>query len=48
MVQIITDSMSDIRQEEAPRYALTVLPQHVLFGRESYRDGIDLDKQHRA
>lgn len=42
MIQIITDSMSDIRQSEAHRYALTVLPQHVRFGDESYMDGVTL------
>lgn len=42
MIQIVTDSMSDIRQEDADRFALTVLPQHVLFGEESYLDGITL------
>ncbi len=43
MIQIVTDSMSDIRQEEAKRFAMTVLPQHVLFGDKSYLDGVDLD-----
>jgi DegV family protein with EDD domain len=42
MIQILTDSMSDVRQEDAGKYALTVLPQHVLFGVESYLDGINL------
>lgn len=42
MIQIVTDSMSDIRQEEAGHFALTVLPQHVLFGEESYLDGVNL------
>lgn len=42
MIQIVTDSMSDIRQEDAARFAMTVLPQHVLFGEESYLDGINL------
>ena len=42
MIQIITDSMSDIRQEEARRESITVLPQHVLFGEESFLDGVNL------
>ncbi len=42
MIQIITDSLSDIRQSRAQQYALTVLPMHVLFGDKSYLDGINL------
>lgn len=42
MIQIITDSMSDIRQEEGRREGILVLPQHVLFGEESFLDGVDL------
>lgn len=42
MIRIITDSISDIRQEEARREGITVLPQHVLFGEESFLDGVDL------
>ena len=43
MIQIITDSMSDIKQEEARLYAIEVLPLHVLFGDESFLDGVDLN-----
>ena len=43
MVRIITDSTSDITQEDAPTpSAVTVVPLTVLFGSEAYRDGIDL------
>jgi hypothetical protein len=42
MVRIITDSTSDIPQEEAVRLGVTVVPLTVLFGSEAYRDGIDL------
>lgn len=42
MIQIVTDSMSDIRQEEARREGVVVLPQHILFGEESFLDGVDL------
>lgn len=42
MIQIVTDSMSDIRQEEARREGVVVLPQHVLFEEESFLDGVDL------
>lgn len=42
MVKIITDSTSDIPQEEAARLGVVVVPLTVFFGSESYRDGIDL------
>ena len=42
MIRIVTDSMSDIQQEQAKRHGLTVLPQYVLFGEESFLDGVDL------
>ncbi len=42
MIQIVTDSMSDIRQEEAHRESIVVLPQHVLFGEIGFLDGVDL------
>lgn len=42
MVRIITDSTSDITQEDARRLNVTVVPLTVFFGSDSYRDGIDL------
>ena len=45
MVRIITDSTSDITQEEAARIGVTVVPLTVLFGSDAYRDGIDLTKK---
>ncbi|NLA87450.1 MAG: DegV family protein [Clostridiales bacterium] len=45
MVQIITDSTSDITQEEGAALGITVVPLTVHFGSESYRDGIDLSKR---
>ncbi len=45
MVQIITDSTSDITQEEGAALDITVVPLTVHFGSESYRDGIDLSKE---
>lgn len=40
MIKIITDSGSDILQEECDK--VRVLPLHVSFGEEHYRDGVDL------
>jgi DegV family protein with EDD domain len=42
MVKIVTDSSSDISQDIAQRLGITVVPMHVHFGQESYRDRIDI------
>lgn len=41
-IQIITDSTSDINQQEAKELNITVLPLHVIFADGEYTDGIDL------
>lgn len=43
MIAIITDSSSNITQEEACKLGVTVLPLTIIFGTEEYRDGIDID-----
>lgn len=43
MLKIITDSSSNITQEEAKKLGVTVMPLTVIFGREEFRDGVDLD-----
>jgi DegV family protein with EDD domain len=42
-VKIVTDSCSDIPQEEANQLAITVVPVYLRFGDEVYRDGVDID-----
>ncbi|MCR4618804.1 MAG: DegV family protein [Lachnospiraceae bacterium] len=42
-IKILTDSASDITQEEAAKLGITVIPLVVTFGETSYRDGVDLD-----
>ena len=42
-VKIVTDSCSDIPQEEAKQLGITVVPVYVRFGDEVYRDGVDID-----
>jgi len=42
-VKIVTDSGSDISQEEARRLGITVVPVYLRFGNEVYRDGVDID-----
>ena len=41
-VHIVTDSTSDISKELAEEHGITVVPLTIAFGRESYRDGIDI------
>ncbi|MFQ6122976.1 MAG: DegV family protein, partial [Dehalococcoidales bacterium] len=41
-VKIVTDSLADIPSELAEELGITIIPVNVLFGTESYRDGIDL------
>lgn len=43
MIAIITDSSSNITQQEAHELGVTVLPLTIVFGMEEYRDGIDID-----
>jgi DegV family protein with EDD domain len=45
MVRIITDSTSDITQQDAARLNVTVVPLTVFFASESFRDGIDLSNK---
>jgi DegV family protein with EDD domain len=42
-VKIVTDSGSDITQEEAKKLGITVVPVYLRFGDEVYRDGVDID-----
>ncbi len=41
-VALITDSTSDIPQRLIERYNITVIPLHVIWGGETYRDRIDM------
>jgi DegV family protein with EDD domain len=45
MVKIITDSTSDIPAELVAQLGITVVPSYVMFGTESYRDGVELSRQ---
>ena len=42
-IKVVTDSCSDITQEEAKELGITVVPAYVHFGDEVYRDGVDID-----
>jgi DegV family protein with EDD domain len=41
-VKIVTDSVADLPPQVAQELGITVVPLHVRFGTEVYRDGIDL------
>ncbi len=43
-VKIITDSTSDISPELAMSLGIEVVPGYVRFGKEVYRDGVDINK----
>lgn len=45
MVRIVTDSTADIPAEMAARLGITVVPCYVVFGTESYQDGVDLSRE---
>ncbi len=44
-VKIITDSMADLPEDLIKKLDITVIPVNVLFGTQSYRDGIDLNTE---
>ncbi len=41
-VKIVTDSTSDLKPQIASDLGITVVPLYINFGKESYRDGVDL------
>jgi DegV family protein with EDD domain len=44
MVKIITDTTSGLPAETARRYKIPVIPQVIIFGTDSYLEGIEMDK----
>lgn len=42
MVRIVTDSTADIPADLVAKLGITVVPSYVVFGSESYRDGVEL------
>jgi DegV family protein with EDD domain len=45
VVKIVTDSTADIPADMATRLGITVIPSYVVFGTETYLDGVELTKQ---
>jgi DegV family protein with EDD domain len=44
VVRIVTDSTADIPAELAARLDITMIPSYVVFGTESFRDGVELSQ----
>jgi DegV family protein with EDD domain len=45
MVKIVTESTADIPGAMAARLGITIVPSYVMFGTETYRDGVDLSRE---
>ena len=45
MIQIVTDSMSDLTPEEADALGVKLLPLTVRFGEKEYREGFDISRE---
>jgi len=44
-VAVITDSTSSLTPAMGKQYGLHVIPEYVIFGEQSYRDGVNLDAE---
>jgi DegV family protein with EDD domain len=42
---VVTDSTADLPREWRERYGIEVVPLKVLFGKETFRDGVDIDNE---
>jgi DegV family protein with EDD domain len=45
MIRIVTDSTADIPPDMVTRLGITIVPSYVVFGTETYRDGVELTKR---
>jgi DegV family protein with EDD domain len=45
VVKVVTDSCSDITPQLAQEFGVTVVPLYVQFGKETYRDNVDLSTE---
>ncbi|MEK3882605.1 DegV family protein [Paenibacillus sp. PL2-23] len=41
-IRVFADSVSDLPQEWVRRYGITIVPLYIIFGEQSFRDGIDI------
>jgi DegV family protein with EDD domain len=45
MIRVVTDSTADIPEEFVRELDIVVVPVHIIFGAQSYDDGIDLSRE---
>jgi DegV family protein with EDD domain len=45
MIRVVTESTADIPEEFVTRLGIAVVPSYVVFGSETFRDGVDLTKE---
>ena len=45
MIRIVTESTADIPRDMVTRLGITIVPSYVVFGTETYRDGVELTKR---
>jgi DegV family protein with EDD domain len=45
MVRVVTDSIADIPPDMVAELGIVPVPAYVIFGAETYRDGVDLSRQ---
>jgi len=45
MIKLVTDSTCDIPADIIKKYGIAIVPINVLFGSETYRDGIDINAE---
>jgi DegV family protein with EDD domain len=45
MIKLVTDSTCDIPADLIKKFGITIVPINVLFGNETYRDGIDINAE---
>lgn len=45
MVKVVSDSTADIPADVVAKLGISIVPLNVIFGRETYRDGVDITPQ---
>jgi DegV family protein with EDD domain len=45
MIKLVTDSTSDIPADIISKYGISIVPINVIFGTETFRDGIDINAE---
>ena len=45
MIRIVSDTTASLPPQLAEQYHISIVPQIVVFGEESFREGLDLDTE---